>query len=409
MSRSPAPGAVGHADRLRQALVGVRRRPDGDDWRASWTELFFDLVFVLVVTQLSSLLEDDLSASGAAQALFLLLVAWWAWIYTTWSTNWFDPDTAPVRAVLIVGMLASMLGAAAIPDAFGERALLLVIGYVAIQSLRNAFMVLATEHDDPLRPSLVRIFVWNAWVGALWLLGALVSKDARIAVWIVALVADYAGPLAGHRTPALGRSDPRDWDLEPSHFSERLMLFLIIALGETIVAAGVTASELDLTAGRLTALVVAFAIAVALWALYFDFHAEGTLARLRGAARDRTVLARDLSYLMVPLVAGIIVSAVASEIVIRTPGRTLDGAELVALGAGPALYLLGSVAFKVRVYRGLWGRRAVGVVLVAAATAAGLALPALATWTLMLAILAWVGVAEARSRRAGEAPATQTT
>jgi low temperature requirement protein LtrA len=372
----------------------LRRSPGEEEWRASWSELFFDLVFVLVITQLSALLVHDLTVSGAAKTLFLLLVAWWAWIYTTWGTNWFDPDRGPVRLVLALGMLASMLGAAAIPDAFGERALLLVVGYVGMQSLRNGFMVLATDAGDPLHRPLVRSFAWNLWVGALWLAGALVDHDTRIAIWILALLCDYAGPLAGHWTPRLGRSDPRDWHLEPGHFAERLMLFLIIALGETIVAAGVTASHLDLTAARIGALVVAFAVAFVLWWLYFDFHAERTLSHLRAAAEQRGRLARDLSYLLIPLVAGIIVCAVASELVIAHPEETLHGAALLPLGAGPALYLLGSVVFKIRVYRGLWHKRAVALVLVLAAAALGSQLPALATWTLMLAILAGVAIAE---------------
>jgi low temperature requirement protein LtrA len=371
----------------------VRRRPGGEEWRTSFTELFFDLVFVLVVTQLSALLLGDLTISGAAETLFLLLVAWWAWIYTTWATNWFDPDRGPVQAVLVLGMLASMLGAAAIPDAFGERALLLVVGYVSIQSLRNGFMVLATDRGDPLHRPLLRVFAWNLWVGAIWFAGALADHDARIALWVVALVCDYAGPLAGHWTPGLGRTRPRDWDLEPAHFAERLMLFLIIALGETIVAAGVTASHLELTAARLAAVVVAFGIAVLLWWLYFHIHAERTLSRLKEAEDERGGLGRELSYLLLPLVAGIIVCAVANELVIAHPDRTLHGAELLTLGAGPALYLAGSVAFKVRVFGALWHKRAVALVLVGAATALGSTLPALAAWAVMLTGLA---IAEAR-------------
>src|SRR5918994_458913 len=380
----------------------VRRRPGEEEWRASWTELFFDLVFVLVITQLSAFMVHHLTITGTAQTLFLLLVAWWAWIYTTWGTNWFHPDRGPVRAVLVLGMLASMLGAAAIPDAFGERALLLVVGYVGIQSVRNGFMVLATEEDDPLHTPLRRNFFWNLWVGAIWLAGALVDGDARVAVWIVALICDYAGPLAGHWTPWLGRSHPREWELEPGHFAERLMLFLIIALGETIVAAGVTTSQLELSADRIAALVVAFGVAVVLWWLYFEFHAEHTLRHLRAAAEERGRVARDLSYLIVPLVAGIIVCAVASEVVIAHPGDTLHGAELLTLGAGPGLYLLGSVAFKIRVFGGLWQKRAIALLPVAAATALGTTLPALATWTVMLVILGAVAIAEAAERRSSD-------
>ncbi|MEA2324848.1 MAG: hypothetical protein QOD81_4698 [Solirubrobacteraceae bacterium] len=380
-------------------LRGARRVPEGDEWRASWFELFFDLVFVLVVSQLSALLLADLSIRGAAETLFLLLVAWWAWIYTTWTTNWFDPDSAPMRVVLVVGMFASMLGAVAISDAFGERALLLVAGYVAIQLFRGGFAVLACDRDDPLRPPLVRVLCWTVWVAAIWLAGALVDGETRVMVWVVALVADYAGPMLGHWTPGLGRTRPREWQLEPGHFSERLMLFLIIALGEVVVASGRAASLLPLSALRLLALAVCFGIAAALWWLYFDFHAERTLRELKAAESERGRLGRDLSYLFAPLVAGIIVAAVANELVIAHPGSRLAGEEVVVLGAGPVLYLLGSVAFKVRVIGALWERRAVAAVLIAGVAALGTVLPAVACWGLVLVVLAALAVAEARMPR----------
>jgi low temperature requirement protein LtrA len=377
----------------------VRRQPAGQEQRASFAELFFDLVFVVVVTQLSTLLLHHLTLKGAAETLFLLLVAWWAWIYTTWTTNWFDPDSPVVRAVLLVGMLASMFGAIAIPDAFGDRALLLVGGYVAVQTFRNAFMVIATGRDDPLHAALVRILVWNAWVGAIWLTGALVDDVTRVWVWIVALVLDYAGPLLGHWTPGRGRTQPNEWELEPSHFVERVELFLIIALGESIVATSLTASHLPLTATRLLAVTVGFFITGALWWLYFHQHAERTLSELRAAAGERGRVGRRLSYLHVPLIAGIIVTAVANELVIAHPGRELGGAQLAALVGGPALYLLGSVAFKRWVLRIRSIKRLVATLLVAGVGVLGTVLPALAAWTLVLAILAGVAALEVVEQR----------
>jgi low temperature requirement protein LtrA len=364
-----------------------RDHTDDEEVRASVVELFFDLVFVLVVTRLSNLLVHDLTVSGAARTLFLLLVAWWAWIYTTWTTSWFDPEAEPVRAVLLLGMLASMFGAIAIPDAFGKDGLLLVAGYVAVQSVRNAFAVVATDADDPLHRPLVRIFAWNGWVGLIWLAGALVHGEARVVVWLIALVCDYAGPPLGHWTPGYGRSSPREWELEPSHFVERLELFVLIALGESIVAAGVTASNLDVTTDRLIAVGIAFAITVVVWWLYFDFHAEHALVHLREAADERARIGRDLSYIHVVLVAGIIVVAVANEIVIQRPGEVPAGRELAILAAGPALYLLGSVGFKLRAIGFGWGKRLVATALVIAIAALGTALPALATWTLVLCVL----------------------
>jgi low temperature requirement protein LtrA len=302
-------------------------------------------------------------------------------------TNWFDPETRPVRAILLVGMLASLFGAIAIPDAFEDRAGLFVGGYVGVQLARNAFAVLATQRSDPLHAPLVRILVWSAWVSVIWLAGALVEGDARVAVWVVALALDYAGPLVGHWAPGLGRSAPTDWELVPSHFSERLQLFVIIALGETIVAAGVTAGDLEMNAARIAAVVVSFGVTVAFWWLYFDYHAERAAGELESREGERGALGRALSYVHVPLVAGIIVGAVAAELVIAHPGEELHTNELLPLAAGPGLFLVGSLIFKASVMHAQWRPRLVAVVAVVAVTVSGAFVPALATWSLVLAVL----------------------
>jgi low temperature requirement protein LtrA len=383
----------------RESLRGVRRRHDlEEEQRAGFIELFFDLVFVVVVTRLADVLTADLTIEGAARTLFLLLVAYWAWIYTTWTTNWFDVERRAVRGVLLIGMLAGLLGAISIPEAFEDRAGLLVIGYVGIQSLRTAFAVLATEPDDPLHRPLVRMLAWTAWTALLWLAGALADGDARIALWVTALAADYAGPFLGHWTPGLGRTSPSDWEFEPNHFIERLELFLILALGETIVATGITASEEPLDAARLGAVVVTFAIAVSLWWLYFDFHADRARRVLRAAAGERGRLGRGLSYVHIPIVAGVVVTAVGNELVVAHPSDVLHGEELVALAAGPALYLLGSVGFKLLVLGAYWGKRVVAMGVVVVVVVLGSGLPALALWTLVLVVLALLATAEAVER-----------
>jgi low temperature requirement protein LtrA len=377
----------------RLSLQRIRRHPD-EEHRASSAELFFDLVFVFAVTQLSTRLVHDLTLGGAAKTLMLLLAAWWAWIYTAWVTNWFDADTLVVRAILLIGMLASLLGAIAIPGAFEDRAVLFVAGYVSVQSFRNAFIVWATEPDDPLRRPFERILGWTCVTGAIWVAGVFVDGDTRVLVWLLALALDYAGPFVGHWVPALGRSHPRDWHLEPSHFVERLELFLIIALGESIVAAGATTAALDPTAARLAAMLVSVFITAAFWWLYFDFHAGRTLERLKAAQDERGRVGRDLSYLYVVLVAGIIVAAVGNELVIAHPGQVLHGTELVAVAAGPVLYLLGSVALKIRVLHVMWQQRFAAAVLIALATLAGAQLPALALWAILLAVLAALAALE---------------
>jgi low temperature requirement protein LtrA len=375
------------------------RRAAGEEAQVTSAELFFDLVFVFVVTQLTALLVADLTPGGAVKTTLLLLAAWWAWMYTTWVTNWFDPSTIVVRSILLVAMVAGMLGAISIPEAFGARAPLLVVGYVCIQLFRNIFIVVATDPGDRLYRPFVRLLTWTCAAMPVWVAGLFLDGDARVVVWAVALAFDYVGPLAGHWVPGLGRTHANDWQLEPGHFVERLELFLIIALGESIAGSGSTASSLDPTVTRLLAMLVAMLMTAALWWLYFDFHAGRMLDRLRTAEGDRGRLGRDLSYLYLLLIAGIIVAAVGNELVISHPRARLHGAELVALAAGPVLYLLGSVALKVRILRVRWERRFGAAALIVAATAVGQQLPGLALLTVLLAILAALASMEALEAR----------
>jgi len=373
----------------------VRRASAGDEQRATFLELFFDLVFVFAVTQVSHVLLDDLSLVGAAKMLFLLLVVWWAWIYTVWMTNWFDPDEVAVRLVLLTGMLASLLMAIAIPDAFGDRALLFAVGYVGLQFVRNTFIVLATDDSEPLHKPFQRLWAWNSWVGVVWIVGALLPEDARIVVWIAALALDYAGPLAGYWTPGLGRTPITDWELDHRHFGERFQLFIIIALGETIILTGATASDLELTLPRALAIVTAFLATAALWWLYFDVVARRSLDDFAAADDKKGLLGRDAyTYLHIPIVAGIIVNAVGDELVIAHPTEQLPANELVVLAAGPILYLLGHVAFRLRMTGTVGTKRLVAAAVIAASAVAGAALPALAVGVTILAILVLLAVWE---------------
>src|SRR3954447_25591375 len=241
------------------------RAPADTEQRATFLELFFDLVFVFAVTQLSRRLLLHLTVAGAAQTLVLLLVVWWAWIYTTWMTNWFDPDSVPVRMTLLAGMLASLAMAIAIPQAFGSRALPFAVGYVSLQVMRNLFIVGATRPESPLHVGFRRILAWSGWTGAIWIAGALAHGEARVIVWIAALAADYAGPFAGFWTPGLGRTAPTDWELAHAHFPERFQLFIIVALGESIVMTGATPSGGTYSPERWRPIVRHCVVSASLW------------------------------------------------------------------------------------------------------------------------------------------------
>src|SRR5918911_5193078 len=190
------------------------RTRNGGEQRVMPLELFFDLVYVFAVTQLSHLLLEHLSLRGALETLMLFLVVWGVWVYTAWFTNWFHPDRLPVRLVLVAVMLASLLMSVAIPEAFGERGLMFALAYVAIQVGRTAFAVLTLGASHPLSGTFWRILAWLVAAGALWVAGGLVEGGARYVLWLLALAVDYAGPAMRYRTPGLGSSRTEEWTIE---------------------------------------------------------------------------------------------------------------------------------------------------------------------------------------------------
>jgi low temperature requirement protein LtrA len=326
----------------------LRPRGSGLAQPTTTVELFFDLVYVFAVTQLSHQILADLSLAGVARAVFLLLVVWWAWIYTTWMANWFDPDSPAVRAVLTAVMLGSLLMAAALPEAFGERGLLFAASYVALQVGRNAAAAALLPRSHRLRDIFERLVVWSAVGGVLWLAGATLDGDQRLALWIPALAFELAAPAAGYWLPGRGRANTTDYDIEGTHFAERCQVFILIALGESIVVTGATASAAGLTATVVLCLVVAYVETAAMCWLHFGATAEHARAKM-STYENPGLLARDAyTYLHVPIIAGIIATAVASNLLIAGPHDSVTGVALAMVVGGPALYLLGESLFRWR-------------------------------------------------------------
>ena len=367
-----------------------------EEQRATTLELFFDLVFVFAITQVSHLLLDDVSWAGAGRAALALLVVWWAWNYTTWVTNELDPDSTVVRLVLIGVMLASLLMAVAIPDAFGSRGLLFAGAYVALQVGRHTFLTFGAAGPGTLeRERAGRILAWMVAAGVFWLAGGLADGVARPLLWLVALAIDYSAPLFVFWVPRRKPLDHSAWEVETSHFAERFQLFMIIALGETIVITGATTSALELTTARVVALGLAFLGTAALWWLYFNYVAHIAERRLE-LSDDRTRLARDAyTYLHVVLVAGVILSAVGDELVIAHPIDELPRAELVVVVSGPALYLVAHALFRLRMAGSIaWKRLAGAAACVLIGSAVGAVAPALAVAAVLVAVLVAVIAAE---------------
>ena len=372
-----------------------RRQVAAEEQRATSLELFYDLVFVFAITQVSHLLLEHLTWAGAGQALLVLLVVWWSWNYTTWVTNELDPESLSVRVLMIALMLATLLMAIAIPQAFGKHALLFVGSYVAIQVGRHTFLTFAAAEPGTIeRERAGRILTWFVAAGVLWIAGAFVDGPARVAFWLAALALDYGGPLVTFRVPGLPRVAPEAWSVGTEHFAERFGLFVILALGESIVITGATTSALDLDTARFVAFGMAFLLTAALWWLYFTSVARIAQRHLE-LSENRTLLARDAyTYLHLIIVAGVIVSAVGDELVIAHPLEVLPGDQVAAVVAGPAIYLLAHALFRLRMAGSVSWKRLGGALVCVLVGFVGVYVPALVVAALLIAVLVAVIVSE---------------
>jgi low temperature requirement protein LtrA len=325
----------------------LRTRSEHEHGRVHFVELFFDLVFVFAITQLSHSLLEHLTLLGAMQTILLLMAVWWVWIYTSWVTNWLDPNQPTVRLMLFVLMLAGLVLSTSLPDAFESRGLVFAVAYVFMQVGRSLFMLWALGRHHPRNfHNFQRITSWLVLSGMLWLAGGFAHDAMRLGLWSVALFLEYLSPWVGFWTPGLGRSTTADWDVEGSHMAERCGLFIIIALGESILVTGATFSGLAWTPTTVAAFVAAFVGSVAMWWIYFTIGAERG-SRLIAISADPGRLARlAYTYIHLLIVAGIIVAAVADELVLAHPTGHTGVETMGAIVGGPALYLVGNILFK---------------------------------------------------------------
>jgi low temperature requirement protein LtrA len=370
-------------------------RGSGDDaHRVSFFELFFDLVYVFAVTQLSHGLLEHLDPRGAAETVVLLLAVWWAWVYTTWATNWLNPDSTACRLMLIGVMGAGLVMASSIPDAFGDGGLAFALAYTAIQVGRSSFVLWAVRGDPVRRANFRRIVIWNAAAGAVWIGGGLASGPTRDLVWIAALVVDYAGPALRYPVPGFGRAATADWTVTASYISERFKLFIILALGESIIVTGATFSELEPDLPTTLALAIAFAGSVALWWVYFHRSADAGEEAM-GRSGDPGRIARSAyTYSHLPIVAGIIVTAVGDELMLAHPTGHADLATAATVLGGPALFLAGHALFQYTVHRTASVSRLLAIVALAAVMPVAMALPPLLLGGLATVVVVAVAVLE---------------
>ncbi|WP_089173241.1 low temperature requirement protein A [Bosea sp. AS-1] len=384
----------------RKAGALLRERVEHQHARVSYVELFFDLVFVFAITQISHTLLEHFSALGLAQAAFLLGAVWWIWIYTSWVTNWLDPETTPVRLLLFALMFLGLVMSCALPEAFGDTGLAFAGAYVTAQLVRSIFTAASLKGASPANyRNFQRITIWLCFSGLFWIAGGLSEGPLRFGLWLAALGIEYVGPAVGFRVLGLGRSLTSDWNVEGGHLAERCALFIIIALGESIIMTGATAAKLPVTAVNLTAFANAFLSSVAMWWIYFHIGAERGSQLIAHSADPGRIARIAYTYLHILLVAGIILVAVGDELVIAHPLGHTEAKAAIAIVGGPACYLLGNLLFK-RVTAGWYPlSHLVGLGLVAVLAFCSNLLPPLGFSLSATAILILVAAWEAISLR----------
>ena len=288
-------------------------RPAGQPARVANVELFFDLVYVFAITQLSHHLLEHLTWLGVLQTATLWFAVWLGWQYTAWVSNWFNPEHLVIRTMLMVLMGVALLVSAAIPEAFGGRGLLFACSFAAIQVGRTLFVLYSLGRGHVLTPNFLRMLCWLLVSAALWIAGGLNEGSTRLVLWLLAVGCEYLSPMAGFPVPGLGRSRTSDWTIDGGHLAERCQLFVIIALGESVLATGASFGHAAHPGPAVwSAFLVSFVGCVAMWWMYFD-TSSGDAAHVIEHSDDPGRLGAYFHYVHVLLIAGVIVCAVADD------------------------------------------------------------------------------------------------
>jgi low temperature requirement protein LtrA len=315
--------------------------------RVTYAELFFDLVFVFAVTQISHTLLAHFAPLGAVQVTLLFLAVWWVWVYTSWITNWLNPEKTPVRLLLFALTLGGLVLSTSIPAAFDGRGLWFAVAYAAMQVGKTVFLWLSTPSSRPLaRMNAIRITAWLSMSAIFWIAGGLAEGQSRLVLWAIALVIEYISPAVRFWIPRYGASAVADWVVEGGHMAERCAGFIIIALGESIVVTGATFAELTWTTENVLAFVSAFVGCLAMWWIYFHKGAEAGSEQISRSSEPGRLARLAYTYLHMPIVAGIIVAAVADELVLKHPSGHSDLKTVISAIGGPLLFLFGTILFK---------------------------------------------------------------
>ena len=381
------------------------RKDDKQATKANFPELFFDLVFVFAFIQLSETLAADFSLGIAAEALIFIFALWWVWIHTTWVTNLLDAEIEPVRILLFGLMFLGVILAIALPRAFQDMGLTFALAYSAMQIIRSLFALYAFRRAD--RASYVtfqRITVWLSVSSALWIAGGLSEQFVRVYFWIAALAIEYIAPILRYRVPGLGAAPAETLDINGEHMAERCALFVIIALGETILTTGKNASSHLESSLTPLVLFVAFLSTVLMWWIYFHDGQEKAADKAEESSEPQATANHLFTYGHLPIIAGIILTAVGEDFALSHAHEHATLAQAFALLGGPILFLSGMIWVKTHSTKHVpWSHCAGIAVLVACfllvASLTTVHIQMLATGSL-LAVAIWEYVALRRFARA---------
>ncbi|MGI5519804.1 low temperature requirement protein A [Micromonospora sp. CA-259024] len=379
-------------------------RSEASRQRATFLELFLDLVFVFALTRISIRMIADFTDgqrgvyAGLGQALLLFLALWAVWSLTVWSTSWLDPEAPIVQTVIVMTLVGAMTMAVAVPDGFGARASLFAITFVTLQIGRVVYFYVA-GHGRPDPQQSIRILFWLGMSTPLWVIGGLVnSGTVRGPLWTIAVLIDYTGLFLGWPTPRLGAQRLGVRAIAAEHLAERYQQFLLLALGEAIFVIGLAFSGSEFHVEQTGGFILALATTVLLWRIYFHV-AGGLLDAAISRAANAARLATEMAFAHMVMISGIVLTGVGFELFITEPLAHLPAAWLIAILGGPVLFLAGRSALEYQTFARISRSRIAGLLTLGLLTPVALHLQPLTAGTAAAAVLLGVAGADARRSR----------
>lgn len=376
----------------------LRNRNEHDE-KVSYSELFFDLIYVFSVTQLSHYLLKNLTLEGILETLVLWFAVYIAWDYTSWFTNFFNPENIKIRTVLFILMLLGVIMASSIPESFSYRGFVFALSYVIMQIGRSLYIVWKLGKKHHLTPTFYRMLFWLSITSILWIKGSLSSKNERLILWAIAILSEYFAPMISFWVPGLGKAQKEDWNISGAHMAERCQLFVIVALGESILLTGATLSKLitwDFLS--ITSYLIVFIANICMWWLYFDKSSHAAHHIIQ-QARHPAKVAVGLHNTHIILIFGIIVSAVSAKLIMSQPLDQVTIPYLFPLIGGPLIYILGNTFYKKIIYGNFPLSHLIGISLFLLFIPFSFSLSLIETGEISLGILLLTATWESLSRR----------